>query len=173
MKNVTATLSLQCELDLQKITNAYNKMCKYNKFKFVGMVMKMRAPKITLIIHRSGKVTILGNKERKIRYGVKKFVRLITDIGYKPTPTSLKICNFVMCGKFPFRLNPPDVKLINPTAIQYEPELFPGIHYLVPGTKTCVTMFVNGKFYVTGVRKKKDAQDIMDSLFVDILLTKS
>ena len=135
--------------------------------------MSMRAPKLTFIIHRTGRITVLGGDVRRVNYGAKKFSKMMEKIGYKPQPTPVDIRNMVFSGQFPTKLDPFELKALHPLSIQYEPELFPGIHYLLKDTKTCITMFVNGKFYITGVKTAKDAQELVDSFYMELLLSRN
>ncbi|RWS27453.1 TATA-box-binding protein-like isoform X2 [Leptotrombidium deliense] len=143
------------------ITNAYNKISKYNPFVFSGLVMKFNAPKVTFIIHKTGNVIMLGKfkNDRRVKYAVKKLENKIRKIYKDAEATDIVLKNVVVGGKkISHKLKPECLKDIFGKYFFYEPELFPGMRIFDEHSNACLTIFQNGKWYITGVTTIKYAE---------------
>lgn len=79
-------MSLGCELNLQNI-NFRTRNSEYNPSRFHGVVMRIREPRCTALIFKTGKLICTGARsEREAHLGARKFGRIIQMLGY---PVSL------------------------------------------------------------------------------------
>lgn len=70
------------ELDLENI-NARTRNSEYNPSRFHGVVMRLRDPRTTGLIFRTGKVVTTGARnEQDSLLASKKFARIIQKLGY-------------------------------------------------------------------------------------------
>lgn len=70
------------ELDLRKI-NFCTRNTEYNPSRFKGLVMRIREPKTTALIFRSGKIVVTGAKsEEAALLAARKYARIIQKLGF-------------------------------------------------------------------------------------------
>jgi len=78
-----ATVDLNTTLDLTMI-NARTRNTEYNPSRFHGVVMRIREPRSTALIFRSGKIVCTGARnEHDALLATKKFARIIQKLGFK------------------------------------------------------------------------------------------
>lgn len=77
-----ATVDLHVQLDLETI-NARTRNSEFNPIRFHGVVMRLRDPRTTALIFRSGKVICTGARnEQDSLLASKKFARIIQKLGF-------------------------------------------------------------------------------------------
>lgn len=82
IQNCVATVNLGCDLNLQKI-NFRTRNSEYNPSRFHGVIMRIREPRCTALIFRSGKVVCTGARnEVDANLGTRKFARILQKLGY-------------------------------------------------------------------------------------------
>lgn len=82
IQNCVATVNLGCDLNLQKI-NFRTRNSEYNPSRFHGVIMRIRDPRCTALIFRSGKVVCTGARnEYDANLGTRKFARILQKLGY-------------------------------------------------------------------------------------------
>lgn len=87
IQNCVATVNLGCDLNLRKI-NFRTRNSEYNPARFHGVIMRIREPRCTALIFRSGKVVCTGARnEFDANLGIRKFARILQKLGY---PVSIK-----------------------------------------------------------------------------------
>jgi len=164
--NVVATANLGIQLDLKKIAlTARN--AEYNPRRFAAVIMRIREPKSTALVFKSGKLVVTGTKsEEDARRAARKFGRVIMKVGYQEARfKDFRIENLVSTFTVPFPIHLEQLyKDLPPTAhSQYEPEVFPGLIYKAPmGT---LLIFVSGKCVMIGMRTRED----LDRAFVHVM----
>ncbi|XP_053666626.1 TBP-related factor [Anopheles marshallii] len=161
VRNCVATVSVGCELNLKTI-NFRTRNSEYNPSRFHGVVMRIRDPRCTALIFRSGKVICTGAKnEQQAHLGLRKFVRIIQKLGFDVKFLDFKVQNLVATAdlRFPIRLE--NLNQMHGQFSSYEPELFPGLIYRMVKPRVVLLIFVNGKIVFTGA---KNQQEIIDSL---------
>ena len=91
LQNIVSTFNLGCELDLRKIAlNARNS--EFNPKRFAACIMRIRDPKTTALIFKSGKVVCTGAKTEDIsRVSAKMYAKMIRKIGYQIKVSDFKI----------------------------------------------------------------------------------
>ncbi|RWS20655.1 TATA binding protein of transcription factor IID-like protein [Leptotrombidium deliense] len=127
--------------------------------------MKTKAPKATFVLHKTGRVIMLGKfkNDRRLKYAILKLEKMLIKINIKCLIKNIAIKNIVFNGKkFKFKICPYELKKIFNESLFYEPELFPAMHYFHPNTKICVTIHLNG---VTSI---KVAQNVINSILIHV-----
>ena len=131
--------------------------------------MRIRDPKTTALIFRSGKVVCTGAKSEEIaRTACKMYTKSIKKLGYNVGMVDFKIQNCVAsCDtKFPISL----IGLAsgeNSRFCQYDPELFPGLIYRLQKPKLVLLIFGSGKIVFTGAKDRQSlhtAYDLIEPL---------
>lgn len=75
-------MDLGCTLDLISI-NAHTRNSEYNPMRFNGVVMRIREPRSTALIFKSGKIVCTGARnEHDALLASKKFARIIQKLGF-------------------------------------------------------------------------------------------
>ncbi|XP_076910031.1 TATA-box-binding protein-like [Bidens hawaiensis] len=160
LQNVVSTVNLDCTLDLKEIA-LHARNAEYNPKRFAAIIMRIREPKTTALIFRTGKMVCTGAKsEHQSKLAARKFARIIQKLGFPAKFKDFKIQNIVgSCDvKFPIRLE----GLANDHGAfsTYEPELFPGLVYRMKQPKIVLLIFVSGKIVLTGA-KVSDIHEIV------------
>lgn len=82
-RNCVATMDLGCNLDLAVI-NSRTRNSEYNPARFTGVIMRIREPRATALIFRSGKIVCTGARnEQDAWLASRKFARIIQKLGFK------------------------------------------------------------------------------------------
>lgn len=72
LQNIVATCNLGSELDLKTIA-LHARNAEYNPKRFSAVIMRIREPKTTALIFRSGKMVVTGAKsEEQARHAARK-----------------------------------------------------------------------------------------------------
>jgi len=164
--NVVATANLMVPLDLKKIAlTARN--AEYNPRRFSAVIMRIRDPKSTALVFKSGKLVVTGTKSAAdARQAARKFGKIIMKVGYPEARfKEFKVENLVSTFTVPFPIHLEQLYKDLPPNQQsnYEPEVFPGLIYKSPtGT---LLIFVSGKCVMIGMRRQED----IDKAFLHIL----
>lgn len=91
LQNIVSTFSLGCELDLRSIA-LRAKNSEYNPKRFAACIMRIRDPKTTALIFKSGKVVCTGAKSEEISYtSAKLYAKQIKKLGYPIKLSDFKI----------------------------------------------------------------------------------
>ena len=103
LQNIVATCNLATELDLKTIAlKARN--AEYNPKRFAAVIMRIRDPKTTALIFRSGKMVVTGAKsEEDARMAARKYARIIQKLDFPARFADFKIQNMVRPADAPAR----------------------------------------------------------------------
>ncbi|XP_006793367.1 TATA-box-binding protein-like isoform X1 [Neolamprologus brichardi] len=120
--NVISTVDLGCCLDLKFIARRMWNV-QYRPKYFTGIIARIREPKATATIFRSGKIICLGTKSvEESRLAARKFVRKLQKFGFPVRFLNFKIRNIVaFCQTFPVDLA--ELQKVHKGQCSYEPEL--------------------------------------------------
>lgn len=165
IQNVVATVSVACELNLQDI-NFRTRNSEYNPSRFHGVVMRMREPRCTALIFRTGKIICTGARnEDQAHLGARKFARILQKLGYRVKFNDFKMQNIVATVdlRFPIRLE--NLNQVHGQFSSYEPELFPGLIYRMVKPRMVLLIFVNGKIVFTGAKTRKEIMDCLEVIY--------
>lgn len=165
LQNIVSTVNMVCTLDLKKIAlQARN--AEYNPRRFAAVIMRIRDPRTTALIFRSGKMVCTGAKsEEESRLAARKYARIIQKLGFPTKFKDFKIQNMVgSCDvKFPIRLE--GLVLTHSQFSSYEPELFPGLIYRMVKPRIVLLIFVSGKVVLTGAKVRGEIYEAFDNIF--------
>lgn len=164
IQNVVASATLGQELDLDSIVRVFPGV-EYRPESFPGLVFRLKKPKTTTLIFRSGKMVCTGAKsERQARRAV---LRVVDDlkgngivIAGNPTIQIQNIVASVGLGG--------SIDLEKTTysleRTMYEPEQFPGLIYRMNDPKVVFLIFTSGNLVCTGAKKEKEVHDAVTKL---------
>ncbi|XP_015586842.1 TATA-box-binding protein isoform X3 [Cephus cinctus] len=164
LQNIVSTVNLGTELKLMHI-NTRTRNSEYNPARFTGLIMRIRSPRATALIFRSGKLVCTGAKcEEDSFLAARKFARIIQKLGFPVKFINFKIQNIVAtCDlKFPVKLE--NLNHMHGQFSSYEPELFPGLIYRMVLPRVVLLIFVNGKIVLTGAKNRNDLQDAITNI---------
>jgi len=157
--NVVATASLGCELNLKQIAMTARN-AEYNPRRFAAVIMKIRDPKSTALVFKSGKLVVTGTKsEEEARHAARKFGRVIMKVGYSAARfKDFRVENLVSTFNVPFPIHLERLYKSLPSTMhsQYEPEVFPGLICKAPGGTLLI--FVSGKCVMIGMKTREDIE---------------
>ena len=129
---------------------------EYNPRKFSSLVMRLREPKATGMISKSGFVVLLGcrswNDARKATRRVERRVRRVVS---SVTVSGLTLKNMVGAGKHDFNVR--DYLNIVTRSTFHDYEIFPGINIDL-GCGLKATVFNKGTFFITGAKRESDLE---------------
>ena len=156
IKNVVATLNVQCALDLKDIVTK-SRNAEYNPKRFAAVIMRIREPQSTALMFASGKVVITGASTEDNAYTCAlKYVRILQKLEFAAMFEDFKVVNVVGCCDcgFPVRLE--SLAHFKSEFCSYEPELFPGLIYRMRQPMVVLLVFVSGKVVLTGAKSKAE-----------------
>lgn len=165
IQNCVASVSLGCELNLQTI-NFRTRNSEYNPQRFHGVVMRIREPRCTSLIFRSGKLVCTGARnEHDANLAARKFARIIQKLGHNVKFIDFKVQNLVATVdlRFPIRLE--NLNQMHGQFSSYEPELFPGLIYRMVKPRVVLLIFVNGKIVFTGAKSKAEIAESLENIY--------
>eukprot|EP01068_Selenidium_serpulae_P007214 Selendium_serpulae@DN4641_c0_g1_i1.p1 len=172
VQNIIASVHLGQELDLRRIAlSARN--AEYNPKKVNAVVMRLRDPKCTGLVFRTGRMMVTGSRnEVDARFGGKRMAKICQKAGHP----DLRFHGFkvetmiatVDC-KFPVRLEGLAYDQVHRQHCSYEPEMSPGLVYRyttdAPDSKVCLLTFVSGKVIIMGCRTREEINSVFQRLY--------
>lgn len=165
VQNCVATVNLGCELDLRSI-NFRTRNSEYNPSRFHGVVMRIREPRCTALVFRSGKIVCTGARnEDMANLGCRKFARIIQKLNYPARFTEFKIQNLVATVDLRFPIKLENLNQMHGQFSSYEPELFPGLIYRMVKPRVVLLIFVNGKIVFTGAKSKDEISESLENIY--------
>ncbi len=155
VENVVATADLSCELDLKKIAlQARNS--EYNPKRFPGLIIRIREPKTTALIFRTGKIVCMGAKsESDAETATRKYAKIVKRVGFDVKFRGFKVQNMVALADVRFPVNLERLHAEHRQYCVYDPEIFPGLVYRLERLKVVALVFCNGKVIITGAKARE------------------
>jgi len=155
VQNIVATVNLGVTLDLEKISQTARN-AEYNPRRFAAVIMRIREPRTTALIFRSGKMIITGAKtEADSKHAAKIYTTIIQKVGFAAQFREYKVQNFTATCNVGFPIRLEGLLYAHASNATYEPELFPGLVYRMTDPKVVLLIFVSGKIVVTGARSEE------------------
>lgn len=149
-----STFNLGCELDLRTIA-LKAKNSEYNPKRFAACIMRIRDPKTTALIFKSGKVVCTGAKSEEIsRTSSKLYAKQIRKLGFPIKLTDFAIQNVVASCDLQFPIGLEGLANEHYKFCRYDPELFPGLIYRLSKPKLVMLIFNSGKIVFTGAKTR-------------------
>lgn len=171
-QNIVSTFVTNCQLNLSHIAlKARN--TEFNRKRFAAVVMRIKSPRTTALIFSSGKVVVTGAKsEQDSKLASRRFARIIQKLGFQVSFSEFKIQNIVSSIDFGTKISLELVKIIYPAMCIYEPELFPGLTFVLNANikktadkcRTVCLLFHSGKCVVTGIRSEDQRREAFDAI---------
>ncbi|KAF2837337.1 hypothetical protein M501DRAFT_938052, partial [Patellaria atrata CBS 101060] len=156
IRNVVATVNLNCRLDLVLIAQQARN-AEYQPKRFAAVIMRIRQPATTALIFASGKMVVTGAKSiADSKLASRKFARTLQKLGYRPSFTEYKVQNIVGAADVRFDVRLEGLAREHGQFAGYEPELFPGLVYRMMKPKVVLLIFVSGKVNLTGAKTKAE-----------------
>eukprot|EP01041_Mallomonas_annulata_P001415 gene1415-2713_t len=166
VQNIVATVNLGIQLDLEKISQTARN-AEYNPRRFAAVIMRIREPRTTALIFRSGKMIVTGAKtEIESRRAGKIYVAIIQKVGFSTAEfREYKVQNMTATCDVGFPIRLEGLLYAHASNATYEPELFPGLVYRMVDPKVVILIFVSGKIVVTGAKSEMVLQTAFINIF--------
>lgn len=160
VQNIVASSRIGDEFDLDKIQAEFSNT-DYNPTQFPGLVYRLKEPKTSVLIFRSGKIVSTGARTLEdVEKCVQNVVKDLKSKGFnvydKP---KVDVQNIVSSADYGCEVN------LNSTAVtlglekvEYEPEQFPGLVYRISDPKVVILLFGSGKIVITGAKVLPDVE---------------
>ncbi|EDQ92190.1 uncharacterized protein MONBRDRAFT_31304 [Monosiga brevicollis MX1] len=165
-RNLVATVTFNCKLDLKHIANNARN-AEYSPKRFSAVIMRIREPHTTALIFSSGKMICTGAKSEDDAWrATRKYAQIIKKLGYgELRHENFQIQNMVgSCDvRFPIRLE--GLAANHQCFCTYEPEIFPGLVYRMVKPKVVLLIFVSGKVVVTGAKSRQTIHDAINAIY--------
>lgn len=155
--NVVTTTKVDEELNLDTIQKSFDN-CEYEPEVYFALIYRLKNPKASILVNKSGKLIITGSKSLEDSKTVLQiFCKDLIRLGYKPTIQEVKIQNIIATANFNKKINLESIAL-NLENTEYEPEQFPGLIYRLEDPKVVITLFRSGKLTCIGGKSLDDAK---------------
>lgn len=173
--NIVSKSHLSHLVDLERIALQARNV-EYNPKRFSAAVMRIRDPRSTSLLFRTGKMIILGTTcIRDSKRACRKFAKAIGKIlKVNIKIEHFQVHNIVSTFDAGFKINLFRLGAEHHKFCQYEPMIFPGLAYKLLQPKLTLIVFVSGKVVITGAKSCRDIyfahKKIMPVLFAFSLL---
>ena len=158
VRNIVAITDFGCQLNLRDI-NLKIPETTYNPSKFSGLTLRIKTPKATAQIFRTGKIVCLWTKnETELHLAGCEFAKILIRLGYNAVFTGFTIKNLVASCNVGFKIH-----LETIVGGIYTPELFPALNYKL--NNVTLLIFQSGKVIATGAKTKEEIDKTYDKLF--------
>ncbi len=156
VQNVVASATLGQDVDLNTILRVFPDT-QYRPETFPGLIFRLKKPRATALIFRSGKMVCVGTRsERQCKRAVNNIVDELKNSGIiilrKP---SIEIQNIVATAALGGYIDLEKTTYALAKTI-YDPEQFPGLIHHMDEPKVVVLIFANGKLVLTGAKKEEE-----------------
>jgi transcription initiation factor TFIID TATA-box-binding protein len=167
IQNVVASAAFNQTFDLITIANAFPENTEF-KGRFPGLIFKLKKPKITLLIFKTGKMVCTGGKgeneaSRAILRAARKLRKEGINVAREP---EIQITNIVASATLNGIIDLD--KLYSSEGmggnILFEPEQFPALIYRWESPKVIFLIFSTGKIVCVGAKKEKDIYKAIEKL---------
>ena len=164
IENTVATASLNQDIDLSSIAKAFPQI-EYRPGLFPGLVFRLKKPKTTTLIFRTGRMVCTGAKsEKDSKRALNKVVEELRTHGIPiyniPAIKIQNIVASVILGGA--------VDLENAVSklkrVMYEPEQFPGAIYRMEDPNVVFLIFSTGKFVCVGAKREREVYEAVKKL---------
>ncbi len=165
IENIVATVILEHNLDLNLIETRIPHV-DYNPDTFPGLVYRLKTPKVTALIFKSGKMVVTGAKSvSELVLAVKKILKSLRDAGIEIRGRpQLQIQNIVASANLHVYIDLEKAAFVLERSM-YEPEQFPGLIYRMNDPKVVLLIFSSGKMVITGAKKEDDVRRAVENIY--------
>ena len=162
--NVVASATIDQKLDLSIITKKFPDT-EWHPEQFPGLVFRLKNPKTTTLIFRTGKMVCTGSKSSDLaKKSVKIVVQKLRKGGIKIKKDAVvTVQNIVSSINLGGKIHLEKAARTLPRSM-YEPEQFPGVIHRMVDPKTVILIFASGKLVCTGAKTEKDVHRSVNNL---------
>jgi len=167
IQNVVASAAFNQTFDLKAIANAFPKNTEF-KGRFPGLIFKLKKPKATILIFKTGKMVCTGGQgEDEARKSILRAARKLKkggiNVARKP---DIQITNIVASANLEGFI---DIDKLYASEgmegnILFEPEQFPALIYRWKSPQVIFLIFSTGKIVCVGAKKEKDIYEAIEKL---------
>ena len=167
IQNVVASATFNQTFDLKAIANAFPWDTEF-RGRFPGLVFRLKKPKTTMLIFKTGKMVCTGGKdEDEARKAILGVVRKLRKGGINVAGKSeIKITNIVASAILNGVIDLD--KLYSSEGmdgnILFEPEQFPALIYRWESPQVIFLIFSTGKIVCVGAKKEKEIYEAVENL---------
>ena len=155
--NLVASASLKGYLDLYNLAMSLPNI-EYEPEQFPGAILKLKEPKVSMLLFKNGKVICSGaSTEKDIVAGIRKASKMIHELQPEikvRRNIDYEIVNLVATANLRRTLDLFSTAL-NLDNVEYEPEQFPGAILRLDDPKLTLLLFKNGKVICSGASDEK------------------
>jgi transcription initiation factor TFIID TATA-box-binding protein len=151
VENIVSSITLGINIDIEKLSTTVSGID--NPKRFPGVIYRLKDPKLSMLIFRTGKVICSGARSKAdIDRAVEQLLAKLKEGKIKVTEKpKVQIQNIVGSASLNFRVNL-DQLAMDCEDTEYEPEQFPGLIFRLAEPKTVMLIFKSGKMIVTGAK---------------------
>ena len=168
VQNVVASVDLRCKIKLERAASRLpgDVQVSYIPEQFPGVVVKIKKPKVSILVFSSGKLVVTGAKSvEMIEEAVEVISELLRQAGHNVKhEATITVQNIVASGTLGKRINLELAALLLEHSM-YEPEQFPGLIYRMQEPKVVLLLFQSGKLVCTGAKKKEYVYQSIHKIF--------
>ncbi len=168
IQNVVATVDLRCKIKLDKAASIMlaDGQVKYIPEQFPGVIVKIKKPKVTILVFSTGKLVVTGAKSAEmILEAVEVISELLRETSHKIVhEVTITVQNIVASGTLGKRINLELAALLLEHTM-YEPEQFPGLIYRMQEPKVVLLLFQSGKLVCTGAKKEEYVDQSIQKIY--------
>jgi transcription initiation factor TFIID TATA-box-binding protein len=153
--NVVASATLWQRVDLHAVVEGFPN-AEFPSKRFPGLVFRLKKPKTSSLIFRSGKIICTGGRsENEARKAVESVVRELVEVGILiPKRPKVKIDNIVASADLRRTVDFVSVAAWQRTV--YEPDQFPALIYRMDDPKVVFLIFSTGRLICVGAKNKEE-----------------
>jgi len=165
IQNVVASATFNQSFELNAIANAFPWDTEF-KGRFPGLVFRLKKPKTTMLIFKTGKMVCTGGKgEDEARKAILTVVRKLRKEGInvmgKP---EIQITNIVASAILNGVIDLDRLYSEMGGRIIFEPEQFPAAIYRMKSPNVVFLIFSTGKIVCAGAKKEKEIYEAVENL---------
>ena len=164
---MVASAAFNQTFDIKAIANAFPQDTEF-KGRFPGLVFRLKEPKATMLVFKTGKMVCTGGKSedearRTILMVVRKLRKGGINVAGKP---EIKITNVVASASLDGVIDLDKLYLSEEMAgkIIFEPEQFPALICRWESPQVLFLIFSTGKIVCVGAKKEEDIYEAVENL---------
>ena len=166
IENIVSYAQVANGLDIEKIAEKLPEF-SYSPSEFLGLTLKLDAPKTAVLLLPSGKAVCTGAK--KIEDAESSISQLIDKVKKAKIKTNkdieVKLQNIVVSANFEKELHLSSIsKGLLFDRVDYDPKYFPGLIYKMEDIGASVILFSSGKVVCTGAKSIEDASSAIETI---------
>ncbi|KAJ6245599.1 tata box-binding protein-like protein [Anaeramoeba flamelloides] len=169
ISNMVATFDVKTRLNLKEISLRLRN-AEYNPKRANPLIMRIREPKATALVHGCGKIVVSGQRDTdRARLASRKFAKILKKLDVKVRFTEFKIVNLFAHCSVHFPINLETLANSHRSFSAYEPDLFAGLIYRLLNPSMVFIIFVTGKLLMSGAKTREEIDKGFQKLYPVLL----